>query len=74
MDFFLRYLRKKAGVIGFFLLSMSVFLLVFALYRLPLTAVVYPAALCLLLGGGFLAADYRRALRRHRGISGGQRL
>ncbi len=74
MDFFLRYLRKKAGVIGFFLLCMGIFLLVFALYRLPPSAVAYPAALCMMLGGGFLAADYRRALRRHRSLTALARL
>lgn len=42
----------------------------FALYRLPLRAVAYPAALCLLVGLCFAGWDYRRTQKRHRALSG----
>ena len=42
----------------------------FALYRLPLRAVLYPVGLCLLVGLGFAVWDYRRTLKRHRALTG----
>ncbi len=69
MDFFPSYLRQKRGVLAFFALCAGVYALVFALFRLPWKAVAYPTILCLLLGGAFLAADYRRALLRHRTLT-----
>ena len=59
------YLRSKRGVIGMFLLFALVFGVTFALYRLPLGAVLYPAALCVLLGLMALALDFRRVKKKH---------
>lgn len=38
--------------------------MIFALYALPLGAILYPTLLCLLLGAGALVLDYRRTVRR----------
>ena len=52
MRLFLQYLRGKAGKIV-------------ALYHLPLAAVWYPSALCVILGLAVLLLDFRRVKARH---------
>lgn len=51
-----------------------IFALTFWLYRLPIGAVLYPAALCLAVGLGFLTVDFLSVRRRHRALlaSGGE--
>lgn len=65
MRFYKMYLRRYRRLIATFFAFCAIFLVVFSLYRLPVGAVLYPMLLCAVLGGGFLALDYRRALRRH---------
>ena len=62
------YLRSRAREIGFFLLSCAVFALTFALYRLPIQAVLYPAGLVGLCGLTLGVRDYLALRRRHREI------
>ncbi len=47
-------------------LCIAVFGASFALYHLPLAAVLYPAGLCAALGAGFLLHGYTALRRRHR--------
>lgn len=65
MKLFLRYLQSKLGVILLFLAFGAVLAFSFLLYRLPAEAVLYPAALCVLLGVGVLLLDFFRVRRRH---------
>ena len=65
MKLFLRYLQSKLGVILLFLVFGAVLAFSFVLYRLPAEAVLYPAALCVLLGIGVLLLDFFRVRRRH---------
>ena len=65
MKLFLRYLQSKLGVILLFLAFGVVLAFSFVLYRLPAEAVLYPAALCVLLGVGVLLLDFFRVRRRH---------
>ena len=65
MKLFLRYLQSKLGVILLFLAFGAVLAFSFVLYRLPAEAVLYPAALCVLLGVGVLLLDFFRVRRRH---------
>lgn len=65
MKLFLRYLQSKLGVILLFLAFGAVLAFSFLLYRLPAEAVLYPAALCVLLGIGVLLLDFFRVRRRH---------
>ena len=65
MSFYRMYLRQHRRLILIFLLFCAVFLTVFALYRLPAGAVYYPVLICAVLGAFFLAADLRRARRKH---------
>lgn len=66
MQFVKCYLQDRRKVIGVFALFSLIFLGVFALYRLPLGAVLYPVGVCGVLGCVFLSLDLRRARERHR--------
>lgn len=65
MKLFISYLRSKRLTLLSCLLFAAVFFAAFALYRLPMIAVLYPAAICLLLGVAALAIDYSRVRRHH---------
>ena len=70
MKLFLRYLQSKLGVILLFLAFGAVLAFSFVLYRLPAEAVLYPAALCVLLGIIVLLLDFFRVRRRHEVLRG----
>lgn len=69
MVFAVRYLWEHAEMILMQLLFCCVFAVVFYLYHLPLAAVMYPAAICLLLGCLFAGRAVRAAYRRHRELT-----
>lgn len=52
-----------------FVLFAFVFAAAFALYGLPLEAVLYPTAICAVSGAGFLAFDFKKVFFRHRELS-----
>ena len=69
MRLFLQYLRGKAGKIAAFFLFAVIFIASFALYHLPLAAVWYPSALCVILGLAVLLRvrelkDLKKILRK----------
>lgn len=64
------YLRYRRRVLLAAAVCCVIFAASFALYRLPLRAVLYPVGLCLLVGLGFAVWDYRRTLKRHRALTG----
>lgn len=63
---FFAYLWRRKKTIAVFCLFVLIFLVVFALYRLPLAAVGYPALLCLSIGLLGLIVDYIRTKRKLR--------
>ena len=65
MSFFSTWLRQRRRTALIFVLFSVIFAVSFALYRLPLKAVLYPALLCALTGAAAAALDYRRMRRRH---------
>ena len=65
MDLFVRYVRSRLAAIALALACALLFAASFALYRLPLAAVLYPAGLCLALGLIARAADFARVRRAH---------
>lgn len=69
MKLFAAYLKHHWGAIGLFAAFGLIYFLLFALYSLPLEAVLYPTCLCALLGLGALLRGFTRALRRHRTLS-----
>lgn len=64
------YLRYRRRMLLAAAVCCVIFAASFALYRLPLRAVLYPVGLCLLVGLGFAVWDYRRTLKRHRALTG----
>ena len=66
MRLLLSYLRSRRRVLLFSALCTLLFSVSFLLYHLPVEAVLYPAGLCLLLGGLLTALDFRRVCRDHR--------
>lgn len=65
MKLLCQYLPSRLGMIALFLAFALIFAAAFALYRLPLEAVLYPAGLCLLLGAGCAVVDFLRLRKRH---------
>ena len=65
MKLFLTYLQSRKRTLLACLSFALLLLLSFALYRLPLSAVLYPMALCILLGAAFLWTDFRRVKKLH---------
>lgn len=66
MELFLQYLKGRRGEMVAGLVFCAIFAVTFALYRLPLRAVWYPAALCALVGLVLLILDFRRVREKHR--------
>lgn len=60
------YLKQRRREILISMLFDLIFIVIFALYHLPLQAVLYPAGLCALLGILFLAVDFQRVSQRHK--------
>lgn len=65
MKLFLQYLKARRGYFGIFALFGAVFIIAFMLYRLPISAVLYPAALCVLFGIVALAVDFAHFKKKH---------
>ena len=66
---FWQYLKDHKKGIAAGALFCAVFAVVFWLYRLPLQAVLYPAALCLLLGLIFFFMDYLHGMQKHKALT-----
>ena len=62
----LAYLKRQYKLLLLLAGAVCVFGAVFALYNLPLEAVIYAGILCLVLGLVLFAVGYGRFLRRHR--------
>ncbi len=65
MKLFFAYLREHIRLIAAALGAAALFAVSFALYKLPLLAVVYPALLCLVAAAAFVIVDFMRVKRRH---------
>jgi signal transduction histidine kinase len=66
MEILKLYLKQRWKGMGACLLFALIFAASFALYHLPLAAILYPALLCLLLGLLFLVVDFIHARQKHR--------
>ncbi len=66
--FYLRYLRYHCRSMILYAVFCAIFAAVFALYHLPLGAVLYPALLCGALGLAVFWCDSRRVYRRHQQV------
>lgn len=70
MRLLLSYLRSRRRVLIFSALCVLLFSISFFLYHLPVEAVLYPAGLCLLLGGIALGWDFLQFRCRHDLLNG----
>lgn len=66
MSFFKGYLKERWKRLLMLLLFACIFAFSFWVYRLPVRAVIYPCALCLLFGAVFVVYDMTKAYRRHK--------
>lgn len=66
MSFFKGYLKERWKRLLMLLLFACIFAVSFWFYRLPVRAVMYPCALCLLFGAVFVVYDMTKAYRRHK--------
>lgn len=66
MSFFRGYLKERWKRLLMLLLFVCIFAVSFWFYRLPVRAVMYPCALCLLFGAVFVVYDITKAYRRHK--------
>ncbi len=65
MEFFKAYVKQKKESILRFILMSCIFLCVFALYHLPIAAVLYPVGLCAILSILLCYTDYKKAKKKH---------
>ena len=70
MKLFLRYLKSRRGVRLLFAAFFLILAVSFWLYHLPAEAVLYPSALCLILGAVVAATDFSRVRHRHQMLTG----
>lgn len=63
-----KYLKEHIRIILAAGLFCTIFAVVFALYRLPIGAVFYPALLCALFAALFIIPDLIRVRRKHRAL------
>lgn len=63
--FLWRYLYQRRRMLAGFCAAMLIFACAFALYHLPIAAVMYPALICLVLGTIWLCIDIRRSYQHH---------
>lgn len=68
MKFLISYLNYRKKVILVFLIFAVIFSVSFALYHLPLGAVMYPLALCLLVALIFVIRDFNRIRKTHKDL------
>ena len=65
MKLFLSYLKSKQKLLAALALFAATFIVAFLLYKLPLMAIIYPMALCLLFGAIICAADFSHEKKKH---------
>ena len=69
MELFLTYLKQRRKILGLFALFAAIHIVIFALYRLPAAAALYPTTLCAMIGLIAVIQDFRRVSRQHRSLS-----
>lgn len=69
MEFFLQYLKHKRRELFMVIMFFLIYIITFALYNLPLKAVLYPAALCLLLCIICITIDFARVKKEHEALA-----
>ena len=65
MSFFIRTLRDHIGIVVLQFIFFLIFLLSFAMYHLPLEAVIYPTGICILIGTIYAFHPVRKEHEKH---------
>ncbi len=65
MKLFIKYLRQRWRTIATCVVFCIILLVSFALYHLPIEAVIYPTLLCVFLGFAVVIIDFMRVKRKH---------
>ncbi len=65
MKLFFKYIKQRLPIYAVFLLLGIIFAVGFILYRLPLSAVIYPYLLCSVVGIILTVSDFMRVKRHH---------
>lgn len=65
MQLFLKYMKQRWRAIAVAAIFSLIFVASFALYHLPIKAVVYPVALCVVLGLILMFVDFQRVKQKH---------
>lgn len=69
MKLFLKYLKQRLPIYATFLLFGIIFAVSFSLYHLPITAVMYPYLLCVVVGIILTIVDFGKVLKRHKTLT-----
>ncbi len=69
MKLFWSYIKSIIGGVGIFFAFFALLAFSFALYGLPLNAVIYPVVLCIILGVLYLIYRFYATLKRHKAIN-----
>ena len=69
MEFMKKYIKQHRKCIVFVCIFFCLFTVAFALYRLPLGAVIYPFLLCMIIGAIFVAVDFIHCRKKHSELS-----
>ena len=69
MKLFISYFKQKRKTLGLLCLFSGIYIGIFALYRLPVAAAVYPMGMCLVIGMFALIRDFRKTVRLHRHLA-----
>ncbi len=74
MNFFGKYLKDRAKIIITFLAFCLTFILAILLYKVPVSAALYPAAVCISIGIVIIVFDYRKAYKKHQLLENNKKL
>lgn len=66
MELFKKYLKQKARYIVLFLLCIAIYIAVFAMYKIPFNAIIYPSLLCVLVCTAVFFVDFFKTRKKHR--------
>ncbi len=74
MNFFGKYLKDRAKIIITFLAFCLTFILAILLYKVPVGAAIYPAAVCISIGIVIIIFDCKKAYKKHQLLENNKKL
>lgn len=74
MSFFTAYIKEKSAILIGYAVFCFIFIFASLLYKLPVGASLYPAAVCTALGIAVMASDCKKAYKKHQLLENNKRL